>query len=311
MSEAGLVAAGTTVQHASSGMKDIQKMTSSTPTFLSTALLYLVTFLLKLSNKFKKHITLDVESEVRNRFARKTGLAVFEYQKGHRYAPSYYSGSYWKKTDIPSLEGFGPLAAKVISDGRTYLREDRLHVIYQALVNISRLKASDACIAEIGVYRGGSSHFIGAVTGQLFPVTPVVHSFDTFEGHPDDIVEAVDGQHRPGQFNDTSYEEVCRYLSPFKHLIVHKGRFQDNSHLLAANKLSFVHIDVDIYSATQNALEFALPRLVQGGIIIVDDYGFTSCGGSKKAVDDLVETAHNSVHFFHLTTGQAMLVRLK
>ncbi|MDH4455377.1 MAG: TylF/MycF/NovP-related O-methyltransferase [Verrucomicrobiota bacterium] len=293
-------------------MKPSEKhKTLQRPTFLNTALLYLTAFLLKLSAKFKSYITTDSSSAAANRFTRKTGLVVFEYNKAYAYAPSYYSGSHWKKTDIASVDVFGPLAAKVIGDGKTYLREDRLYVLYQALTNIRRLGVPDACIAEIGVYRGGSSYFLGAATTQLFPTPPAVYSFDTFEGHPDDLVAAVDGEHRPGQFSDTSFEEVSRYVSPFKHLSVHQGRFQDNVQVLAGKKLSLVHIDVDIYLATQHALEFVFPRLVQGGVIVVDDYGFTSCLGSKKAVDDFVESAKDSVHLLHLTTGQAMLVRLK
>ncbi len=41
--------------------------------------------------------------------------------------------------------------------------------------------------------------------------------------------------------------------------------------------------DVDIYSATRDSLEFLADLLVPGGIIIVDDYGHTTCKGSKEA----------------------------
>jgi hypothetical protein len=43
---------------------------------------------------------------------------------------------------------------------------------------------------------------------------------------------------------------------------------------------------------------------------VVDDYGFVTCRGTREAVDDFVRD-HDNYFFFHLLTGQALLVRLR
>src|SRR5688572_31529904 len=41
--------------------------------------------------------------------------------------------------------------------------------------------------------------------------------------------------------------------------------------------------DVDVYQPTRDSLEYFYPRLVTGGILVCDDYGWP---GARKAVDD-------------------------
>tara|TARA_R100001377_G_C3194035_1_gene111783 strand:- start:2627 stop:3277 length:651 start_codon:yes stop_codon:yes gene_type:complete len=49
-------------------------------------------------------------------------------------------------------------------------------------------------------------------------------------------------------------------------------------------KISLLNLDVDIFEPSVTTLEYFWPRIVKGGIIILDDYGkFT---GETKAIDD-------------------------
>ena len=45
-----------------------------------------------------------------------------------------------------------------------------------------------------------------------------------------------------------------------------------------------LNIDVDMLAPTQTCLEHLFPRLVRGGIAILDDYG--AFPGANKAIDD-------------------------
>jgi predicted O-methyltransferase YrrM len=49
-----------------------------------------------------------------------------------------------------------------------------------------------------------------------------------------------------------------------------------------------VHIDVDLYNPTKDSLEFFCPRLRPGGIIVCDDYGFSSCPGATAACNEFL-----------------------
>lgn len=49
-------------------------------------------------------------------------------------------------------------------------------------------------------------------------------------------------------------------------------------------KISLLHIDVDLYEPTRVALEVLFPRVVAGGIVILDDYA--AFPGANQAIDD-------------------------
>ena len=72
----------------------------------------------------------------------------------------------------------------------------------------------------------------------------------------------------------------------------------------------FVHLDMDIYSPTIFALNYFEKKMVKGGVILLDDYGFMSCPGIEKAVSEF--DAHNKSKYFGfpLLSGQYILLRL-
>ena len=49
-----------------------------------------------------------------------------------------------------------------------------------------------------------------------------------------------------------------------------------------------VHVDVDLYQPTRDSIDFFYPRLNPGGLFVCDDYGFTTCPGATKAIDDFM-----------------------
>jgi hypothetical protein len=242
------------------------------------------------------------------KIASKLGLAIYRRRENFHYCPEIYGAGYWKKIDIRDVTEFRKLANKVIADQRTLLHYDRLYVLYQAIWNVRHLAKPDVSIAEVGVYRGGGSYFIASVVEAVFETQPKIHAIDTFEGHPDDI-HLEDDSHWPGKFGDTSFLDVQSYLSVFPNVMLRKGRFQERCSDIPDEPFCFIHVDVDIYSATRDCLEFFSDRLLIGGIMLVDDYGSTTCAGCKQAVDDFVAQRRNFLKF-HLETGQSLLVKI-
>ena len=107
-----------------------------------------------------------------------------------------------KKIDLRTMEGFAELAAPVIAEQRTYLREDRLYTLWQAITQLG-----EGDVVEVGVYRGGSSAFIAAaLRAQDLPNRVV--AVDTFEGHS--VVDPdLDADHEVGVgFADVSVADV-------------------------------------------------------------------------------------------------------
>ncbi|MBV1831309.1 hypothetical protein HNW77_11720 [Komagataeibacter sp. AV436] len=52
----------------------------------------------------------------------------------------------------------------------------------------------------------------------------------------------------------------------------------------APEKIAVLRLDTDWYESTRHELEHLYPRLVPGGVLIIDDYGYWA--GARKAVDE-------------------------
>ena len=70
----------------------------------------------------------------------------------------------------------------------------------------------------------------------------------------------------------------------------------------------FVHIDVDLYQPTLDSLEFFYPRLHKGGVIVIDDYGYTQFPGAKKSVDEFLKRNECSM-FLSGYSGGSIIVK--
>jgi len=241
---------------------------------------------------------------------KRLGIDAFLRRKGYHYVPDYYGPAAPKMINIRSLSQFSPLANKVIEQGRTLLYYDRLYTIYQAIGHIIKLpEIRDSNIAEIGVYKGGGSYFIASLLAKLGFDSITLYCIDTFDGHASQDVKKEDPHQWALSFNDTSLESVKNYLSQFKNVKIVKGRIQEMSQNIVEEQFSFVHLDMDLYDPTSYALGFFDDRIIQKGIILVDDYGFLTCEGVKKAVDEFMSD-NNKYFGIALLTGQYIMVRL-
>ena len=237
------------------------------------------------------------------------GLAVEEQSELAINNVAQCYGFYWynapKKLDIRDIDGFRQSAHQVLNDGRTYLNYDRLYTLWQGVMNIP---LADVAIAEVGAFKGGSARLIAEAL-RARGLECRLYVCDTFEGHAV-VDEAVDGKHAVGkQFRSTSAGDVQKYLSGFPNVCLVVGDFmQTSTSLSERERFGFVHVDVDVYPATRHCLEYFGPRVVEGGFIVVDDYGFVTCAGAKKAVEEFV-AGHSEFRWIYLLTGQALLVR--
>lgn len=140
-------------------------------------------------------------------------------------------------------------------------------------------------IAEFGCFRCGSFELLA----KLNPHKNCI-AIDSFEGLPKP--NEYDTYHKEKDFNEVEYEAVYGYFKTlYPNVELLKG-FSPDVFLSIPEfrEFSLVHIDVDLYSSTYHGLDFFYPRLVKGGVIILDDFGFKSTEGSKKATLDFAET---------------------
>jgi O-methyltransferase len=164
-------------------------------------------------------------------------------------------------------------------------------------------------IIEVGVWRGGSGALLAkaALTSRS---TSRVYLCDTFAG----VVKASshDSTYRGGEHADTSrgvVEALVRAMG-LDNVQILEGVFPEQSaHAVADVSLRLCHIDVDVYESARDVLNWAWKRLVVGGVVVFDDYGFQTCNGITRLVEEEALTPDRLV--VHNLNGHAVMVRTR
>lgn len=175
---------------------------------------------------------------------------------------------------------------------------DRKYLLREMLYQVRHLPGD---FVECGVYKGASAYWMckAAAPGRR------VHLFDSFQGLPKPSEK--DGDHwEEGKFSDTSTSEVIKNLEPYRNFYLHPGWIPETFHDFDS-PISFLHIDVDLYTPTLRSLIGLWRYVIPGGIMICDDYGFAQCPGAKRAVDEFFQSKPENVS--SLPTGQALVIK--
>lgn len=154
-------------------------------------------------------------------------------------------------------------------------------LMIQQLLRLTEKVAGDT--VECGVYLGASSYLIGSFIARS-KLAKSHHIFDSFEGLSAPTWQ--DGAHWQESDLKVEFGETAKRLSKFKDVHFYKGWIPDRFGEIADRTFSFLHIDVDLYQPTLDSIAFFYPRMSSGGVIVCDDYGFASCAGATKAVDE-------------------------
>ncbi|MFX1385152.1 MAG: TylF/MycF/NovP-related O-methyltransferase [Promethearchaeota archaeon] len=193
----------------------------------------------------------------------------------------------------------------------TVVKEDRCYILHKFSDYCSNLEGD---FAECGVYKGGTSYLI-AYTLNLKSITnKEFHIFDTFKGFPssanvDPGVLKNQTSIREGTYGDALFNNVKDYLKIFPFIIFHPGIIPETFKGLEVKKFAFVHIDVDLYEPAKDCCNFFYSKMVRGGIMIFDDYGFQEyIYSEKQAVDEFFSDKPESP--ISLRTGQCIIIKV-
>ena len=178
---------------------------------------------------------------------------------------------------------------------------ERLYALYKSVEYIVRsgLKGD---LVETGVWRGGSCMLMAEALTAFGDTSRRIFLFDTFEGHPKphetkDVDlwgnRAVDDwrQHaakaKPWAYVSIAEAQVnlARTEYPPDQLVFVKGLVEETlPRMSEITELALLRLDTDWYESARVSLERLFPRLVEGGVLIVDDYGHYK--GQRQAIDE-------------------------
>ncbi|MCL4795889.1 MAG: class I SAM-dependent methyltransferase [Bryobacteraceae bacterium] len=175
---------------------------------------------------------------------------------------------------------------------------DRYYVLLTLLEQALSLEGD---VWECGVYKGGTARMIAAFLEDRGSPKRLL-LFDTFAGMP--ATDPSRDWHKQGDFDDTSLDAVREFVGFPERCDYYPGQFPSTFAGLERRAIAFAHIDADIYRSITDCLEFIWPRLAVGGCVVFDDYGFPTCPGARRAVDDFF--AGSIFRPLVLPTGQAI-----
>jgi O-methyltransferase len=179
----------------------------------------------------------------------------------------------------------------------TLVDRTRCYMLFQMARQTSQTAGE---VAEVGVYKGGTARLLALALPEK-----TVHLFDTFAGMPSTNVDF--DKHFAGDFHDTSLDAVQERLKDCGNVRFYKGLFPATSTPIEQVKFSLVHVDADIYDSVRACCEFFYSRLEKGAVMLFDDYGFPTCPGARKAVDEFFSDKPEIP--FYLPTGQCWVMR--
>ena len=182
---------------------------------------------------------------------------------------------------------------------------DRQIMVIQSLRNVLETRIAGA-VAEFGCFRGLTALQM-AETMRKMGDSSKFYLFDSFEGFPE-ISQKEDQAWKKGQLA-ANYDEVRKRFSVYSNVEVVKGFFSDSLQHCAEPYFKFAHIDADLYTSIKEVNAWLFPRVVPGAVLIYDDYGFYTCEGALKAVDE--DMKGRGFFGIYIPTGQYVAVKGK
>lgn len=186
----------------------------------------------------------------------------------------------------------------------TLTTPERIYAVAQATRYLVKAGIEGAFV-ECGVWRGGSTMAAAKTLVDIGAADRDLYLFDTFEGmtKPTEVDHDVQGLNAADEFERTKTgEDSSTWVqvplaevkanvakTGYDQSLVHyvKGKVEDTLPDAAPDKIASLRLDTDWYESTKHELETLWPRLLPGGVLIVDDYGHWK--GSRQAVDEYID----------------------
>ena len=173
-------------------------------------------------------------------------------------------------------------------------------------------------IVECGVWRGGSMQACARTLLSVGEDERELYLFDTYEGMTPPTAEDLRRDGRPAQelldaqgkdrpiWAVASLEDVQAGFEnvPYPKERVHyvQGRVEDTVPAQAPEQIAILRLDTDWYASTKHELEHLYSRLVSGGVLLIDDYGYWQ--GSRQAVDEFLDKTGERLLLLRMDEGR-------
>lgn len=207
--------------------------------------------------------------------------------------------------------------------GFTMTHVARQYGLYEACAYLSKNNIAGD-IVECGVWQGGSSMLCAYALQDQQDTARHLWLYDTFAGMNQPTEQDVDmfGQSALDNWQDLNTEHyraekigleavtanLQRTGYPSDRLHFVKGPVEDTLPQTIPDKIALLRLDTDWYESTRHELEHLYPRLVPGGVLIIDDY--STWQGARKAVNDYFQQHRPEPFFMRIDFSARFAVKI-
>ena len=181
----------------------------------------------------------------------------------------------------------------------------RLHTLAWAAKNAFLVEGD---FVECGVLKGFCSEVLlkyldfGNLPRQAY-------LYDTFAGLPEKTSTAEERQSWDyAQYDpEVVYSEVQKKFSAYNNVNIVRGIVPDSFEAAVPEKIAFLHIDMNSVQAEILALEYLFDKVVPGGMIVLDDFGWTCNANQMKSELEFMNNRGHTI--LELPTGQGVVIK--
>jgi len=208
----------------------------------------------------------------------------------------------------------------------TMTSDQRLWALLSAVKYITK-NSINGDFVECGVWRGGSAMAMALQLIDLSITNRRIWLYDTFSGMTEPSrkdIETHSGipakqvlastKRIPGNnvWCISEKEEVIENLKstgyPFGMFRIVVGDILETLDTHVPDQIALLRLDTDWYESTIKELEILYPRLITGGVCIIDDYGHWS--GARSAVDEYFEKNNINVLMHYIDNTGRMFIKI-
>lgn len=220
----------------------------------------------------------------------------------------------WHDSDFLSDVNFVKAYSLACAENQNFAKPESFNIQWRAYIYSSFIKHAltlpGNCI-EFGVARG----FMARLVSEMYPSEIAKKTFylvDTYDGIPsgqasEDELKLAESKNKRF-YRGTNYDYVQDIFRKFQHVKLIKGMVPNVLTDLEDGSYSFCSIDMNITKPEIDAFNYIWPRMVKGGVVLLDDYNSSLHREQKLAFNKIA--LEEGFTIIALPTGQGFILKV-
>lgn len=190
---------------------------------------------------------------------------------------------------------------------KNYDIEWRVHVLCWAASQATHLDGDFVeCGVHTGIYARSIINYIDfEKTKKNYYLLDTFQGLDAKYSTPEEMER---NDHMGYDKRGDIYSQVKKTFKPFKSVQIIKGTVPDTLPKVKSKKVAFLSIDMNCVQPEIDALEFFWDKMVSGGMIILDDYGYSNSTNDQRTAHDTFAKS-KGVEILSIPTCQGLIIK--